>query len=133
MITKIEPDRADGTAARKCGNCEREFTPTAFGQGWCDDCNKAKRAAEAPLPPSLPTCPNCIIETYFDHRPARILFCPLHASAAVLRDALIGFSIRNNPKDAACPYCWCDAWDWTKHTPKCAAARAALRDSKGEK
>jgi len=46
--------------------------------------------------------------------------------------ALEGLSVRENPKDVSCPHCFCNAWDWTKHTEKCKDARAALTAAKGE-
>lgn len=51
---------------------------------------------------------------------------------SALRAALSSLSIRVNPKDSICAYCWCNTWDWTKHTDKCAAARAALTGHGGE-
>lgn len=51
----------------------------------------------------------------------------LENQVAKLREALRGLSVRFNRKDEKCPECWCNAWDWTKHKPECAAARSALK------
>lgn len=46
---------------------------------------------------------------------------------ARLEEALRGLSVRFNHKDEKCPECFCNAWDWTKHTEPCKAARTALK------
>lgn len=43
-----------------------------------------------------------------------------------LEIALVGLSLRRSVADKT--YCWCTAWDWTKHTAECIAARAALAE-----
>lgn len=53
--------------------------------------------------------------------------------ADALAEALVGLSVRFNRKDEKCPYCWCNAWDWTKHTEACAAARGALARWEGKR
>lgn len=49
-----------------------------------------------------------------------------------LAEALRGLSGRTNLKDFDRPECWCSAWDWTKHTDVCAAAREALAKHEGK-
>jgi hypothetical protein len=75
-------------------------------------------------------CDKCGLKTAWWHSPeeangawnARV---DLQEAFDATRKALIGLSLRQNRKDKM-PYCWCNSWDWTRHSQSCAAARTAL-------